>query len=191
MTTHRWLTIGLVALLGAFGAGCGGGNAEVADESDDDFDTAGGDDAVPGDSTEGHQSARELLGITPPEQPWAEMSHGDREMDMVGRFHPIFREYFVEHDAEEFAEFGCESCHGSDMQARNFEMPNPELPPVPPAGTPEYAALHEAHGEMMTFMEEEVTPAMQTMLGLGASFTCNGCHPGTGGGEASLSPSAR
>lgn len=179
MTIKRALS--LVFVITALG--CGGGESSTGGDDGDELGTTGGEeggDAVPGDSTEGHQSARELLGITPPEQPWAEMSHGDREMDMVGRFHPIFREYFVEHDAEEFAEFGCESCHGSDMQARNFEMPSPHLPPVPAADAPEYAALRDAHPDMMRFMEEDVTPAMRTMLGI-ESFSCNGCHPAPGG----------
>ena len=163
----------------AFATACGGGGGDT-DDSDDDFDeTSGDEDVAPGDSTEGHQSARELIGINGPEQPWSEMSHEDREMDMVGRFHPIFREMFQEHDAEEFAEFGCADCHGPDMSDRNFEMPSAHLPPVPAAGTPEFQALHDNEEEhaMFEFMEHEVTPAMQTMLGMGETFTCNGCHP--------------
>lgn len=183
MTKHTWLTLTLIALLAGSAWACGGSSdgggdtdEQASSGGEDDFD---GFEDSPGDSTEGHQSARELLGITPPEQPWADMSHEDREMDMVGRFHPIFREYFVEHDAEEFAEFGCVDCHGPDMADTHFEMPSTHLPPIPAADSPEYAALHENHADVMRFMEEDVTPAMQTMLGM-PDFTCNGCHP-TGG----------
>lgn len=190
MRKHFWLTLSLIAVLGGSVWACGGSSDGGGDESgeqassggedgdlDDDLDE--GFDEGPGDSTEGHQSARELLGINPPEQPWHDMSHADREMDMVGRFHPIFREFFVEHDAEEFAEFGCADCHGPDMAETHFEMPSAHLPPIPAADSAEYAALREAHAGMMRFMEEDVTPAMQTMLGE-PDFSCNGCHP-TGG----------
>lgn len=178
MTKQAWVL--LAALTLAFG--CGGGEDGGDDTTDTGDDTAGGEDlgddgtdAEPGDEV--HASAIELIGINPPEVPWSEMSHEDREMDMVGRFHPIFREIFMAHDAEEFAEFGCESCHGPDGSERDFEMPATHLPPVPAAGTDAYAEEAEEHGAMWTFMEDEVMPPMQTMLGMGETFTCNGCHP--------------
>lgn len=161
-------------------AGCGGGatdgddpNATAGGEEDDDFDDDF--DAEPGDTVQA--SARELIGINPPATPWSEMGHEDREMDMIGRFHPIFMEMFRAHDAEEHADFGCETCHGADMRERNFEMPNPSLPSIGAPGTPRFAVLQESYPDMMRFMSEEVTPSMQTMLGMGETFTCNGCHP--------------
>ncbi len=170
MTKYAWLTI--VALL----AGCGGSSDDVAD--DETMDTAGGEDegmdAEPGDTV--HASAIELIGISGPAVPWSEMTHDDREMDMVSRFHPIFREIFTNHDAE-YAEFGCGDCHGEDMTDRNFEMPSAHLPPVAAPGTPAYDAARAENPEMVGFMEEDVMPAMQTMLGMGETFTCNGCHP--------------
>lgn len=166
---YGWLAFSVLALLG-----CGG--TQTSDDGDD-LDGTSGEEVEPGDSTEGHASARELIGINPPEQPWSEMSHEDKEMDMVARFHPIFREIFIEHDAEEYAEFGCESCHGDDMRERDFAMPSAHLPTVAMPGTPEYAQMAAEHPNGTRFMEEVVTPAMQTMLGMGATFTCNGCHP--------------
>ena len=161
MRTHRGLVLGAMVLLA-----CGPSGGDPGDGSD----TAGGEgtDGEPGDRV--HASAIALIGINPPAVPWAEMSPEDRELDMVGRFHPIFREVFQNHDAVEFASFECESCHGANPQARHFEMPNPALPPIPPAGTPAYEAARAHGAAMMTFMEQEVTPHMQTMLGLGASF---------------------
>jgi hypothetical protein len=159
-----WLATVLIACSGpapASNEGEGGGEGE---------ETSGGEGTH-------RQSARELIGIHPPEVPWSTMSHADREMDMVGRFLPIMAEVFREHDSEEFAHFGCESCHGDDMRERNFAMPSPHLPPVPLAGTPGYAQMQASEGEMVRFMEEGVNPPMQTMLGMGATFTCNGCHP--------------
>ena len=173
MRQQPWLVLALVLL-----ASCGPSGDGDGSSSDD---TAGGEDefddteAAPGDTV--HASARELIGINPPDTPWSQMDHEARENDMIGRFHPIFREFFVEHDAEEFADFGCADCHGEDASERDFEMPNPHLPPVPPPDTEAYTALHAEHPDMMEFMEAEVTPSMQTMLGMGATFTCNGCHP--------------
>lgn len=153
-------------------AACGGGGAPADDASDEDSSTSG-------DETQSshRQSARELLGINPPAVPWSEMSHGDREMDMIGRFHPIYREIFQEHDAERYAEFGCETCHGSDMREREFEMPSSDLPPIPLAGSSQYEMASSAMPEIYEFMEHEVTEPMGTMLGVGGTFTCNGCHP--------------
>lgn len=138
-------------------------------------DTAGGEGAEPREDA--RPSARALIGINPPEQPWSEMSYADREMDMVGRFLPIFAEVFQEYDAQEYAAFNCESCHGSDMREREFAMPTNELPPVPLPNTPAYEQMAADYPEDTRFMEEVVTPTMQTMLGMGATFTCNGCHP--------------
>jgi hypothetical protein len=173
MRSHRALSL-VLALGGALSA-CGGGTSAAPEassqaSSSDEHGTAGGE-------TRHRQSARELIGIHGPERPWSEMGHEDREMDMIGRFLPITSEMFREHDADEYASFGCETCHGPDMQERHFHMPSAHLPPVPPAGTPAYQQMAAAHPEETRFMEEHVTPAMQTMLGMGATFTCNGCHP--------------
>ncbi|MCB9597618.1 MAG: hypothetical protein H6719_33175 [Sandaracinaceae bacterium] len=174
MTKHAW-----VALLSLLLAACGGSSDGTGDgtgddtSGDEDFDSD--TDGEAGDTV--HASAIELIGINPPEVPWSEMSHDDREMDMVSRFHPIFREIFSTHDAEEYGEFGCGDCHGEDMSDRNFEMPNPHLPPVPAAGSAEYTAERAEHAADYAFMEEHVLPPMQTMLGMGETFTCNGCHP--------------
>jgi hypothetical protein len=140
-----------------------------------------------GENRPHRQSARELIGIHPPEHPWAEMSHEDKEMDMVGRFLPIMTEIFQEQDARNYGNFGCETCHGPDMRERNFQMPGTHLPPVGPAGSPAYRQMAQQMPEMVHFMEESVTPTMQTMLGLGAAFTCNGCHP-TSAAHTALQP---
>lgn len=162
-------TVRVLALVLSLGAGltaCGGSSGGGEGEGQG---TAGGETRRP--------SARELLGIQGPETPWHEMSHEDQEMDMIGRFLPIMGEVFREFDGAHYAGFGCETCHGPDMRERNYHMPSPHLPPVAAPGTPAYAQMAAAHPRDMRFMEEEVTPIMQTMLGMGAAFTCNGCHP--------------
>ena len=166
MTIARTNPILLCLLLAACGGSSSGGGGD---------DTAGGEGDGPGDTV--HASAIELIGINPPEVPWSEMSHEDREMDMVARFHPIFRELFQRHDATEHAEFGCGDCHGEDMSERNFAMPSRHLPAVPPHGTPAYERERAEHPRDFAWMEQDILPAMQTMLGMGETFTCNGCHP--------------
>lgn len=167
MKNHVWLPFALALLTSC-------GPASGADTTEED-DTAGGEDEAP--PPRAHASARELIGINPPAAPWSEMTHEDKEMDMVGRFLPIFQESFQAHDAERYAGFSCEGCHGDDMREREFRMPSPHLPPIPLAGTPEYERMDAARHEVVEFMEHEVTEPMQIMLGMGETFTCNGCHP--------------
>ena len=164
------LAIFVLACSGPAQQGGGGG-----DDFNDPFFNESSGNETPGDQV--HGSARELIGIHGPEQPWSEMTHQDKEFDMIGRFLPIMTETFQESDQTRYASFQCETCHGADMRDRNFQMPNPRLPQVPPAGTPEYRTLANALPESTHFMETEVLPTMQTMLGMGATFTCNGCHP--------------
>ena len=126
------------------------------------------------------RSAREILGIRGPEVAWADMSHEDREMDMIGRFLPIMSEVFHEHNAERYAHLDCVSCHGEQMQERNFELPSPDLPAIPEQGTAAYNALSMALPEVMHFMEQEVTPISGTLLGMEDDFSCHSCHPTSG-----------
>jgi hypothetical protein len=173
MIEHRFfIPFALIAL-----TACGGGAGATTSEEGEEIATTGGEEQPPPSGHEGHPSARELIGVGPPAQPWSTMSHEDKEMDMIGRFLPIMSEVFQEYDPQRFAELGCETCHGTDMRERNFEMPSDQLPPVPLAGTPAYQQMAESDPAMTRFMEEQVTPTMQTLLGMGATFTCNGCHP--------------
>ena len=170
MMQYNSLTGALALILVGLLTACG--SSPTADDEGDTTESAGGEadtaEVQPGDQV--HASAIALIGINPPEVPWSEMERDDREMDMVSRFHPIFREFFQNHDPARFAEFGCESCHGADMRETHFTMPNPALPPVPAAGTPEYEAMGAEHADMVAFMEQDVTANMQTMLGMGATL---------------------
>lgn len=165
----------------AFGflMGCGGATGEASSATVPHGEaTTGGDEhsAPPSGGSGGHRSARAILGIAGPQVAWSEMSHEDKEMDMIGRFLPIMQEFFLEHDAVEYANFSCDSCHGAAMRERNFAMPAPELPAVPAANTPAYEAMRQEHEETTRFMEEVVTPTMGTLLGWGEAFNCWGCH---------------
>jgi len=121
-------------------------------------------------------SAIEVMGLTPPDSPWEQMSVEDKEFYMIGKVNPIMKELFVAHDAEEFADFDCVDCHGEEMQEINFKMPAPSMYIVPPEGTPGHRGMLATFPETVKFMQETVTPAMGKLLGV-EGFTCAGCHP--------------
>lgn len=130
----------------------------------------------------GTVSAREALGIHPPEKPWASMSHEEKEMWMVGVVQPISVESFQAHNARRYADFSCETCHGDDAKSKGYEMPSRYLPRLP--STPEAMAAIRARDPVdFDFMVNEVTPTTRDLLGLsaydpatGQGFGCFGCH---------------
>ena len=125
-------------------------------------------------------SAIEALGISGPDQPWAEMSHEDREWYMVGKVLPIMKELFAEHDEERYAgSYGCETCHGENMQEVEYEMPPASSYKVPAPGSEAWTSMEGIFGDTVTFMKETVTPTMGTLLGKD-DYTCFHCHPRAG-----------
>lgn len=164
-------------------AACGGASPDSSSASATPGDSGGEDDFPDFDDGFGEApgshataSAVELIGINPPAQPWRRMSHEEREWDMVGRFHPVMRELFQNYDAERWADFECVTCHGEDADERNYEMPSPQMMPLPPPNTRAYQAAARTQPELTAYMEETVVPAMQTMLGFRGA-QCAICHP--------------
>lgn len=185
------MRLGVVAFVSLVLAACGGGGSGA--ESETASGTSGqeseaeleGFDMEGFESTEptidhGTGSARELLGIQGPEQPWESMSHADQEMYMVAYVLPIHAELFKEHDAEEYSQFDCASCHGDDGPARNYAMPSRYLPSLPAEGSPQWNAARARNPGAWTFMEEQVLPVMRTQLGQ-PEMTCYACHQRIGG----------
>ena len=85
------------------------------------------------------------------------------------------------HDAERFAEVGCETCHGPEPKQRRFEMPSDHLPRLDPTGR--FAAHEKTEPEITAFMIDEVVPTMAEALGLPVydpetkqGFGCFRCH---------------
>lgn len=132
--------------------------------------------AAPRPGSTEHGDAIALLGIGPPDAPWASMTEPEREMYMVGRVLPIMQQLFTHQDEARFASMGCETCHGTEMRAVAFRMPPATAMPVPPPGSPGYARLARQFPETFRFMEETVTPTMGRLLGIEGT-TCNHCHP--------------
>ena len=174
----------LVVLLALIGSGCGASPSTAttappdqgALEGDAWGDDGWADEAESGGEGAERASAIELLGITGPEAPWAEMSADDREMYMVGKVLPIMQELFAGQDPERWNTYACETCHGGDMREVSFRMPPSSSYAVPAEGTPAWVGMERTFPEVVRFMREDVTPTMGTLLGV-EGFGCHGCHP--------------
>ncbi|MEM9068524.1 MAG: hypothetical protein AAGE52_08455 [Myxococcota bacterium] len=119
---------------------------------------------------------------TPPGD-WEAMSLEERGQYMGQVVLPYFREIFQEYDGERYASFGCQTCHGANMNERNFAMPNPDILPLHDSGTPEQRQMVEDHPTMVRFMFNHVVPAARSAVGgdpydaeTGEGFGCYDCH---------------
>lgn len=121
---------------------------------------------------------------TPPPAPWDQLDHDARRTHMVQHVLPAATDLFASWSAERYADFSCETCHGSDASARSYTMPNPTLITLYPTGTIGQQRVLAEHTEACTFMFSRLVPAMQTMLAAPdfdpathEGFTCFSCHP--------------
>ncbi|HVU01039.1 MAG TPA: hypothetical protein VHE30_04775 [Polyangiaceae bacterium] len=109
-----------------------------------------------------------------PDVPWNEKNR-DQKMEFMGlHFFPEMRAAFRSHDPN--ADFRCQTCHGEDMEAVNFRMPN-GLFPLPRENP--IAAATEYDEKTTAFMNGEIVPLARKLLGdapAGAS-PCHSCHP--------------
>ena len=190
--THRFGRLSLVlALAGA--VGCGGGNAqthgsesngssgqEVAGENEG-FDNEGFENTGDPQLQHGTASARELLGVHAPATPWHDMTHDQRVDWMVSNVLPIAAEDFSHYDADRYSSVTCETCHGSNAAAVEYELPTTQLPVLPRPGTPDWERMSQT--PVFTFMHDVVTPTMATLVGeelynpaTNSGFGCFECH---------------
>lgn len=92
---------------------------------------------------------------------WAALDRQERLAFMTDEVEPTMRAIFQERDAQRWASFGCESCHGPDPVGSDYEMPA-FLPALPLDGTLEAAQMRNP--EMTAFMLDEVFPTMAALL---------------------------
>lgn len=191
---RTWLPLALaLAPCAIVVSGCGGGGAAGATGSGEQAATSGQETAseLEGFDTEGFgpaeptvdhgtQSARALLGVNPPPQPFDSMSRADQEMYMVAYVLPIHAELFREYDAQRYAAMDCATCHGDDGAERGYQMPSRYLPPLPAANTPAWARAEQRNPRAFQFMAEQVLPTIRTQLGE-QDIDCFTCHPQAGG----------
>lgn len=105
-----------------------------------------------------------------------DMDHEQRETFMKETVTPQMAALFREHNAEEFKEFNCKTCHGPGAEKGNFEMPNAELPVL------DFNDMSKWKQPDLDFMKR-ITPMMAKMLGETdwspenpKGFGCLGCH---------------
>ena len=84
---------------------------------------------------------------------------------------PAMKDAFQSHDADAYAEFKCQTCHGDDMEADDYAMPT-AITPLPVVGTIE--AANDMDEKMTALMVEVVQPKMTEMLN--EEVTCFACH---------------
>lgn len=94
--------------------------------------------------------------------------------------YPKMKQVFQEQDPKAYANFKCQTCHGNDMEAVNFKMPN-SLYALPTDKTIDAAMEYDA--KTTKFMMERVLPTMSELLGIapldpktGQGFSCFNCH---------------
>jgi hypothetical protein len=112
-----------------------------------------------------------------PEVPWSRKTRDER-MEFMGLVvFPKMKELFRARDGEGRRDFRCQTCHGEDMEAVRFAMPNSLY--ALPEGDPVGAA--RAYDEKTTeFMQGTVLPAMKALLADDSTaerVTCFTCHP--------------
>lgn len=91
---------------------------------------------------------------------------------------PPMKAAFKDFDAKEFGKFNCKTCHGKGAITKEFDMPNPDLPPL------DFADLKAGkHAAIAKFMKDTVTPRMAAILGEAPrsptnphGFGCLDCH---------------
>jgi hypothetical protein len=154
------------------------GDAPAADGGAADGGAAD-DGAAEGGAAEGG-------GATEPGAPgvaWKDKNFDQRKEFMGTDVFPKMKAMFKEYDAGTFGSFKCDTCHGPDPKAKNYEMPTDSIYPLP-KNDPVKAAMD--YDEKVTkFVVDKVVPDMATLLemkpvnanGAPDEFGCFSCHP--------------
>ena len=112
-----------------------------------------------------------------PGVPWKDKTFEQRQDWMGIKVLPAMKALWAEFEPEK--EFKCQTCHGEDMEAVKFKMPNSLY--ALPADDPMKAAM-EYDEDTAKFMAEKVLPKMAELLDMevmneqGEGFGCLGCH---------------
>jgi hypothetical protein len=121
----------------------------------------------------GEGSAKMVL----PDVAFEKLDHEQRIEFMKQKVMPVMKPIFQNHDAKDFAEFGCDTCHGKQAKDGHFDMPNAELPKL------NFSDMSKFKKEDLEWMGKEVEPAMGKILGLElysesnpTGFGCLACH---------------
>lgn len=128
---------------------------------------------TPSNPKEGGEEAT----VTLPDVPFDKLDHDQRIAFMKQKVVPVMKPIFQNHDAKDFAEFGCKTCHGEQAKDGHFDMPNPKLPKL------NFKDMSKFKKEDLEWMKNEVLPTMGKTLGLPLhsndnpkGFGCLNCH---------------
>jgi hypothetical protein len=112
-----------------------------------------------------------------PDLPFAKLNHEQQIEFMKQKVLPAMEPVFKNHDPKDFANFGCDTCHGEGANEGKFDMPNPKLPKL------NFKDLSKFKKEDLEWMGKEVEPKMGAILGLELysesnpkGFGCLNCH---------------
>ena len=115
--------------------------------------------------------------VTLPDVPFADLDHDQRIAFMKQKVVPVMKPVYQNHDAKDFAQFGCKTCHGEQAKQGHFDMPNPKLPKL------NFNDMSKFKKEDIEWMEKEVLPTMAKILGQPLyskdnpkGFGCLECH---------------
>jgi len=162
MTANAFSPLRLGILCGGLVLSCGGSKPEAADPSSAEGETSTDSAAV--------ESSGDAAGGAETKLAWADMDREQRLEFMGVEVMPKMKTMFQEFDAESYAEFKCQTCHGEDMEQVDYKMPNGlfALPKDDPV------AAGKDYDEKVTDFMLKVSPAMKELLG--TQVTCNTCH---------------
>jgi hypothetical protein len=112
-----------------------------------------------------------------PDLSFDKLDHDQRVTFMKKKVVPTMKPIFQNHDAKNFAEFGCKTCHGEQAKQGHFDMPNPNLPKL------NFADMSKFKKEDLDWMHNEVWPTMGKLLDMPLyskdnpkGFGCLNCH---------------
>lgn len=112
-----------------------------------------------------------------PDVPFDKLDHDQQIQFMKEKVVPTMAPLFKAHDPEEFAEFGCKTCHGPGAEDGEFEMPYAGLPKL------NFKDMSKFKKEDLEWMGKVVKPAMAKLLGETeysednpTGFGCVHCH---------------
>ena len=106
-----------------------------------------------------------------------EMNHDQRIEFMTNTVVPTMAPLFQKHDAEEFKDFGCKTCHGAAAADGSFTMPNDQLPVL------DFADMSKWKPADLEWMNKVIKPTMAKLIGEEEyseanpkGFGCLECH---------------
>ena len=139
------------------------------------FAAACGGSAATSSTTPGKPAESEVA--LPDGVPFAKLTHEQQIAFMKQKVMPVMRPIFQNHDAKDFAEFGCQTCHGKQAHEGKFDMPNAELPKL------NFEDMSNFKKEDLEWMHNQVEPEMGKILNLPlyskdnpTGFGCLACH---------------